>query len=73
MMAVTIIQLQFMINVFIRYYMDGIERSGDTIIIHNSYGRTYKVGYGTWSCDYFLKDQSGKCTCDVKLRNRGGS
>ncbi len=43
-----------------RFYSDGIERSGDTLVLHTPYGRMRKLGAnGAWHDDYFLKDHLG--------------
>jgi YD repeat-containing protein len=43
-----------------RLYMDGIERSGDTTMIHTEYGRIRRnAAADPWKWDYFLKDHLG--------------
>ncbi len=43
-----------------RYYMDGIEKSGDTTLIHFAYGRLRRSSASEpWARDYFLKDHLG--------------
>jgi YD repeat-containing protein len=43
-----------------RWYMDGIERSGDTTMIHTEYGRIRRnAAADPWKWDYFLKDHLG--------------
>jgi RHS repeat-associated protein len=43
-----------------RWYMDGVERSGDTTMIHTEYGRIRRNATADpWKWDYFLKDHLG--------------
>ncbi len=57
-----------------RYYLDGIEVSGDTLHVHTPYGRMRRIGANdTWKYDYFLKDHLGNIRVVLNAGQAGTS